>query len=192
MRHFVVVFLVLFGSLGAVQAQPPAGDRELILRFASESAMVFRGRCLSAEETQVFTSGARIPATRYRFEVGDGLKGIQSRTRFTFVQVGSRGGGRADLGRLAGLPTYSPGTEYVLFLLPASRLGVTSPAGAAEGALAITGERLQWLSGGHGVSARILARAAGAAERGAPLAAPAESRPLEYGSLRAWVAGTPP
>lgn len=189
MRYLVAVFLVLWGSIASAQAPAPASDRDLFLRFTASSERVFRGRCLTAETTDVFVPGARIAATRYVFEVGDGLKGVKTGVRTTFLQVGVRGGGRGDLGRLAGLPTYAPGLEYVLFLLPASRLGTTSPAGAAEGALAVSGDRLLWVSAGHGVSERMLAAVAG---RGASGVTDTSGASLDYVRVRAWVAGVQP
>ena len=42
---------------------------------------------------------------------------------------------------------YTPGVEYVLFLLPEGTLGLTSPAGAGDGAFLIRGERVASVNG---------------------------------------------
>ena len=97
------------------------------------AAHVFRGRCTAVAVETMEIGGTPLAVTAYTFHVREHLKGSGSST-FTFRQVGTPDGGARDLGHLVGLPVYAPGTEYVLFLLPDSRAGVTSPAGAAEGA----------------------------------------------------------
>ncbi|MEM7050893.1 MAG: hypothetical protein AAF604_14590 [Acidobacteriota bacterium] len=111
---------------------------------------VFQGTCVAVREATVEVGGARLAATTYVFEVHDHLKGTASR-RVEFRQVGRPEGGPGDLGFEVGLPTYRVGTDYLLFLLPASRVGLTSPAGAAEGAFRLVGDRVQPLATGHGL-----------------------------------------
>jgi hypothetical protein len=103
------------------------------------AAHVIRGRCTSATEGRVVLGGAALRATSYTFEVLEYLKGSGPAT-FTFRQIGSRVPLAHDLGRLAGLPVYAPGDEYVLFLLPNSTAGLTSPSGAGAGALRVDGD----------------------------------------------------
>jgi hypothetical protein len=105
---------------------------------------VFRGRCLSAEVGVAEIAGGRFPITTYTFAIDEYLKGSGPQT-ISFRQIGTPAGGPADLGRLVGLPGYSPGQEYVLFLLPESRFGLTSPAGAGDGAFAVSGDRVRSL-----------------------------------------------
>jgi hypothetical protein len=112
--------------------------------MARDAARIFRGHCTSAKTGVLEIAGARLPVTVYRFRVGEHLKGGAART-VTFRQLGTRDGGARDLGRLVGLPMYTPGSEYVLFLLPGSTAGMTSPAGAGDGAFLVHGDRL------HGV-----------------------------------------
>src|SRR5262245_41555356 len=107
-----------------------------VAQLTASAARVFRGECVAAGAGTVDVAGARLPPTTYTFRVREHLKGRPHAT-ITFRQLGAPGGGPRDLGRLADLPTYAPGSEYVLFLLPASRVGLTSPAGAAEGALLV-------------------------------------------------------
>jgi len=107
--------------------------------LTGSSAHVFRGVCRSAEVGTADVAGARIAVTTYTFEIREHLKGGGGRT-LTFRQVGTPSGGGADLGRAAGLPVYSPGLEYMIFLLPESRARLTSPAGASQGALLVSGE----------------------------------------------------
>lgn len=103
------------------------------------SARVVRARCVEARVESKPIGAARLTVTRYTFDVADVLKGSAPK-QLVFRQVGAPHPGRNDLGRLAALPVYEPGTEYVLFLLPESAIGLTSPAGAAEGAFAVRGE----------------------------------------------------
>ncbi len=74
-------------------------------------------------------AGAELASTTYTFDVSDALKGAGT-GQLVFRQIGTRVGGPRDLGARVGLPVYTPGVEYVLFLLPEGTLGLTSPAGA--------------------------------------------------------------
>jgi hypothetical protein len=109
--------------------------------LAGSAGRIFRGVCLNAEAGTVEVAGARIAATTYTFEVREYLKGGGG-PKVTFRQVGTPGGGPGDLGRAAGLPVYSPGLEYVIFLLPESKARLTSPAGASRGALLVKREEV--------------------------------------------------
>lgn len=129
---------ILLCLLAPATATATAATRRAssVAELTAASARVFRGTCESVEIGAVSLAGARIPVTTYTFRLSEALKGGGGRT-VTFRQAGVPGGGAADLGRLAGLPVYAPGHDYLLFLLPEGRLGLTSPAGAAEGAFEI-------------------------------------------------------
>lgn len=126
----VTVALVATVADARMLAEAPIGA------MARSAARVFRGRCTGVAVESATIGGARVPVTAYTFRVGEHLKGDR-RATITFRQVGTPGGGPRDLGALVGLPVYAPGTEYVLFLLPEGRAGVTSPAGAGEGAFVV-------------------------------------------------------
>ena len=168
---------LLLACASAASAQDV--ERFVVQSFAQSSARIFRGRCVFADAVAVRIPGGTVAATRYTFEVVDGIKGVEAGRRTAFVQVGDPAGGRLDLGRLAGLPTYAPGSEYVLFLLPESRHGLTSPAGAAEGAFLVAGDRMIWLPGPHGAVQRERAI------RNPRVADRASATPLSYVRLRA-------
>jgi hypothetical protein len=144
--------------------------------LVGSAGRIFRGRCTGVESGTVDVAGGRLPATTYTFEVTEQLKGAAA-TTITFRQVGVPGGGARDLGRLARLPVYSTGVEYVLFLLPDSSAGLTSPAGAAQGAFVVSGESV-WAAPGvelpialqELVSGRLRSTEAGAAGTTVPYA----------------------
>lgn len=112
--------------------------------LATSASRIFRGICETVDTGSVVVAGARLPMTTYTFRVSERLKGSGG-ARLTFHQIGAPGGGPSDLGTLAGLPVYSVGHEYLLFLLPESRAGLTSPAGAAQGAFEILDEKARSL-----------------------------------------------
>ena len=143
--------------------------------LAQSAARVFRGHCARARTSTIIVGGARLAATTYTFAVREHLKGSRRR-RVTFRQVGAPGGGPRDLGGLVGLPTYVPGTEYVLFLLPRGSAGLTSPAGAAEGAFIVREGNVRPLRGGR-VAGAGLRTASPSAESSAP-------ETLSYEALR--------
>src|SRR5262249_29626349 len=76
------------------------------------------------------------------FEVVEYLKGKGPRS-LTFRQVGTPGRDVSDLGRVAGLTVFAPGTEYVVFLRPVSKAGLTSAAGRGNGGFRVTGDTVE-------------------------------------------------
>jgi hypothetical protein len=144
--RWIVTVIAAAGALAApVGAHASMQTNASVAAMTTSAARVFRGHCASAATETVEIAGARLRVTTYTFRVDEHLKGAKRGT-VTFRQVGAPDGGPRDLGRLAGLPAYLPGTEYVLFLLPAGRAGLTSPAGAAEGAaqhVPSSGDRLR-------------------------------------------------
>jgi hypothetical protein len=138
----LVFVTAAFGSVLGDAAYARMATPPPLATMVRDAARIFRGHCMSARPDTIEIAGARLPVTVYRFRVGEHLKGGAAHT-VTFRQLGAAGGGRRDLGRLVGLPVYAPGSEYVLFLLPASAVGMTSPAGAGDGAFAVEGEQVR-------------------------------------------------
>ncbi len=169
----LLAFLAITGPIRA--ADPDAQVTAALIELARSAERIFRGSCVEAKAETLELAGGRIAVTRYTFEVREHLKGPSSSPSLTFLQVGSPSGGERDLGRLAGLPVYRTGTEFVLFLLPESRAGLTSPSGAGEAAFTVDRERLTAIPGGHGI--RRLPPAADAGES-------AGAAGLAYGDLR--------
>jgi hypothetical protein len=139
--RLVRVAVVVFLALSAPTAHASLVRRATLTDLAASAQRIFRGSCISAITSQREIAGANVVTTTYTFRVDDGLKGIDE-GEIVFRQVGAPGGGARDLGSLVGLPTYRPGNDYVLFLLPESKAGMTSPAGAARGAFRIVSERV--------------------------------------------------
>lgn len=175
-RLVVYAILALSYATGA-----HAGTRRsaTLADLTASAARVFRGRCVAAEVGMAEVAGAHIPATTYTFRVSDHLKGAPSHT-ITFRQVGTPEGGLHDLGRLAGLPVYVPGTEYVLFLLPDHRAGLTSPAGSAQGAFVVSGEQVRGIQPGT----RLLGERPAADRLAQDQAAPPDAETMPYEALR--------
>ncbi len=133
------LFLLLATAAHASIVAPAA-----LTDVTAGAAQIVRGECVSAVPGVVEIARARIAVTVYTFRVAERLKGAGGEL-LVFRQVGrpDRGEGprrQPDLGRAAGLPVYAPGSEYLVFLLPESRAGLTSPAGAVHGAYRIEGD----------------------------------------------------
>ena len=98
------------------------------------AARVFRGRCVAARPGTVDFRGRPLAATAYSFEVSEYLKGnghaVEKPRLFR-------------LGRIAGLTVFAPGNEYVVFLRPDSKAGLTSAAGRGRGVLLVSGETVR-------------------------------------------------
>ena len=112
------------------------------VELTRSAARVFRGRCVAARPGTVDFKGRPLAATTYAFEVGEYLKGSGPRY-LTFRQAGTPDRGVSDLGRIAGLTVFVPGVEYLVFLRPESKAGLTSAAGRGRGVFLVNGETVQ-------------------------------------------------
>ena len=106
------------------------------------SERIFRGRCVAAQSETVDLKGRPLQATAYFFNVSEYLKGKGPST-LSFRQAGTPFRATGDLGSIAGLTVFEPGREYVIFLRPVSKAGLTSAAGRGKGVLLMTGEVAQ-------------------------------------------------
>lgn len=106
------------------------------------SERIFRGRCTAAQSETVDFKGRPLQATAYSFQVSEYLKGNGPST-LSFRQAGTPFRAIGDLGSIAGLTVFEPGREYVIFLRPVSKAGLTSAAGRGKGVLLVTGETVQ-------------------------------------------------
>lgn len=133
--------------------------------MTDSAEQILRGTVISADVSTKDVAGGRVKVTTYTVVVAERLKG-KGRKRHRFQQVGTPGGGPSDLGTLGGLATYETGQEYLFFLLPRSRYGLTSPAGGPRGALEIHDGKIR---GGGAFSAQP--SPAGGPRAGEPAAA---------------------
>ncbi len=131
------------GCLALVALLPFAfGASFSVAELTRSAARVFRGRCVAARPGTVDLRGRPLAATAYTFEVSEYLKGEGPRT-LTFRQAGTPERDVTDLGRIAGLTVFAPGNEYVIFLRPESKAGLTSAAGRGRGVLLVSGETVR-------------------------------------------------
>ncbi len=113
-----------------------------VVELTESAGRIFRGRCVATRPESVDFKGRPLVATAYFFEVMEYLKGDGPRI-LAFRQAGTPERGISDLGRIAGLTVFAPGHEYVVFLRPPSKAGLTSAAGRGRGVLLVTGETVQ-------------------------------------------------
>ncbi len=86
-----------------------------------------------------------LPYTRYSFRVTDSIHGVANQEVVVIKQFGSSEPIQLDNGvtrvsRIEGMPRYTPGQEYLLFLNQESRLGFSSPIGLLQGAFRVQGQ----------------------------------------------------
>lgn len=105
------------------------------------SNRVFYGECVGYEIGSINIAGGQFSVTTYEFKVTEHFKGGGGANILTFRQLGTPQGGALDLGSRVGLPIYQPGSQYVLFLLPDSQAGLTSPTGLYQGVFIIDGDQ---------------------------------------------------
>lgn len=109
-------------------------------RLATQAGRIFLGRC---EEVTVSLDENGLPATYARFQVTDGLKGVETGERVLIKQFGvvrkplAVGEGESAVVPMKTMAltgeAYRPGRNYLLFLYPESDLGFTSPVGGGQG-----------------------------------------------------------
>ena len=104
-------------------------------QMVERAEVVFVGRCLTStsQEDPQF----RRTVTVTEFEVVEPLKGRLGETHVV-KQYGSIGEGTSH--RIAGMPTYTPGEDVILFLYGESQYGLTSPVGISQGKFTIVGD----------------------------------------------------
>lgn len=130
-------------------------------RMTAVADIVFHGKAVS-NETRLDPVSKNI-ATFTRFEVIEVVKGTPGRTH-TIKQIGGQIPGSNSRLIIYGVPQFTTGEEYVVFLPKASSLGFSSPLGLSQGKFDIRNSGEQALV--HGAS--LGARSAEAAQR--PLA----------------------
>ena len=85
-----------------------------------------------------------LPFTRYSFRVTDSIHGVANQQVVVIKQFGlsepiQLENGVTQVSRIEGMPRYTPGQEYLLFLNQESRLGFSSPIGLLQGAFRVQG-----------------------------------------------------
>ena len=139
-RRFIAMIGVIVLALGAAIPAWTASLRPVNLPQMVERAnRIFVGR---AVDEWTGRDERRLPATITTFEVSRTLKG----RRQEIVKIKQLGVTEIQPDGLAawveGMPRYRRGSEYLIFLMPDSTIGFTSPVGAFQGAFAIrTAER---------------------------------------------------
>lgn len=96
--------------------------------LVDNAATVFQGQCLESRSERDEATGAVV--TIVTFQVQDTLKGEAVPLR-TIKQLGGRIDG--EVSRIDGMPTFTPGEEYLVFLYGVSQAGFSSPVGLAQG-----------------------------------------------------------
>lgn len=117
------------GSLQATLMLPLS-----LQQMTSRAQMIFQGRVL-AVDVRLDEVSQRV-ATFTTFEVLDTLKGTPG-ARHTIKQMGGHLPGSHYAVRIHGIPEFTPGQEYIVFLAEPSRLGFSSPIGLSQGAFRI-------------------------------------------------------
>ena len=131
-RIVLLVFL-LAQTLMATEVAP-----RNVEELTGLSTRLFYGRCISVNEVYQPND---ISYTEYTFEVINTLKGISTKTvmfrQFGLIHPVKLPNNTIFLGKITGMPVYKKEKEYLLFLLPDSRLGLTSTAGLFQGSFKI-------------------------------------------------------
>lgn len=128
---------LLFFALGAICSLQAGATTVLpvsLQQLSSTAELIFHGTVLSNEVRLDETSG-RV-ATFTTFAVIDVIKGHAGDTH-TIKQVGGQLPGSQVRQIIHGVPRFSVGAEYVVFLPPASSLGFSSPIGLSQGRFSV-------------------------------------------------------
>jgi hypothetical protein len=113
------------GLAGAASVRPLPLD-ELI----DSSAVIIEGTCI--DNRVELDAGTGFVVTHTTFEVRDTLKG-RAAARHVIKQIGGTLPDGSASYNVSGVPTFSVGNDYVVFLAGVSQLGFSSPLGLAQG-----------------------------------------------------------
>ena len=131
---FFLGLLLALGLAGRVQA---ASVLPLDLdRIVGDATVAFQGTVTDTRSERDAQTGWIV--TYVAFRVDDALKGPVGST-YTMKQVGGRLADGTTY-RVDGVPTFTPGESYVVFLTAPSSLGLSSPIGLFQGKFTITPE----------------------------------------------------
>lgn len=131
-KELIAALLLAFALVGSASA---ASVRELMLdEIIDTAAIAFQGTC-TGNRTE------RDPLTNFvvtytTFSVTDVLKG-NVQTTHTIKQIGGEIPGGELSFRVNGVPTFTVGADYVVFLAGVSSAGFSSPIGLAQGKFSV-------------------------------------------------------
>ena len=139
MRSYGLVLLLLAASAEiGWGASRPAIHRPGIRQIVRDSALIFAGTVLTVQQSR---DDANSPGTTsITFRVQEAVRGVH---RGQTIKV-REWAGLWQLGE-----RYQPGEHVMLFLYPASKLGLTSPVGGQSGHLQIDRRRRVSLDSGN-------------------------------------------
>ncbi len=126
--------LMIIGVL--VMAVGSAFATKMLHRNAQELTQladrVFVAVCVEAVEETAPIGNATMSYTRYVFDVLEPIKGSLGQT-VTIKQLGRMRGP----GSIVAMPVYQEGAKYLLFMLPESQIGLSSPVGLFQGSFKV-------------------------------------------------------
>jgi hypothetical protein len=135
LRHFLILCLMSFAAIGRASATTvlPLTLDDIV----GNAAIAFQGTCTENRSEQ--DSQTNLVVTYTTFAVHDVLKGKPGET-YTIKQVGGEIPGREIAFKVHGVPTFTPGEEYLVFLPPPSSAGFSSPVGLSQGRFTVAGQ----------------------------------------------------
>src|SRR6185437_5040077 len=134
----------LFLIAAAIPAQATSVLPVDLDHMVKSAAVAFQGTVTDVHTERDPQAGDRI-VTFVTFQVDDALKGPVGST-YTLKQIGGRLPTGESL-RIDGIPSYTVGESYVVFLTGPSSLGLSSPVGLSQGRF-----RIETTAGGREVS----------------------------------------
>lgn len=111
-----------------------------LAEMSRRAEKIFRGRILDVVQVTVRGGGGEFPALSYRIAVTEPYKGLPASPEPTIIEIRTLGSLKQyHAGRppIPGFPLFSIEREYLLFLGPTSRLGLTTTVGLGQGAFVV-------------------------------------------------------
>ena len=130
---------ILFAAWLALCAAMPASATTVLPldlgQVIDHSAVAFQGTCIDNRTGRDPQTGMLVTMTTFR--VDDVLKGELGAATYTIKQIGGSDAGTNLHFKVHGVPKYSVGESYVLFMNGVSTAGFTSPVGLSQGRFVI-------------------------------------------------------
>lgn len=128
--HSLIIPLFCLGSASATSLLPLSLEQ-----LSTRASLIFYGQVISNQVKQDTQSG--YIATFTEFKVLDLIKG-KAGDSHTIKQIGGELNSQNTALRIHGVPKFSHGKNYVVFLPAASKLGFSSPLGLHQGSFSVT------------------------------------------------------
>lgn len=177
MRIFSTLLPIMLGLLLSAPVMATSVLPASLQHLSSSAELIFHGRAI-ANEVKIDELSGRV-ATYTSFEVIEIIKGNAASTH-TIKQLGGQLPGSNRIQKIYGVPSFTIGETYVVFMPKTSELGFSSPLGLSQGRFTVRESNgTRSVSNGRAIDALIPTRSKSS---GTPVSTSLQSLPHDAAS----------